>query len=66
MTRSVLLGEDPVKTEWDVKQPGPAMWGHLQQDEHFVNCIKDGQRPTITPEDGRKAMQVAEQIAAAS
>ena len=61
-----LLSEEPAKTEWDVKQPGPAMWGHLQQDEYFVNCIKDGERPTITPEDGRKAMQVAQRIATAS
>ena len=61
-----LLGDDPTKTEWNVKQPGPAMWGHLQQDEHFVNCIKDGAQPIIVPDDGRKAMQVARQIATAS
>ncbi len=61
-----LLGEEPTKTEWNVKQPGPAMWGHLQQDEHFVNCIKDGTQPIISPDDGRKAMQVAKQIATAS
>ena len=31
-----LHGDDPFKTEWLVKQPGPRMWGHLQQDEHFI------------------------------
>jgi predicted dehydrogenase len=61
-----LLGQAPTKTEWNVKQPGPAMWGHLQQDEHFVNCIRDGAEPIISPDDGRKAMQVAQQIATTS
>lgn len=61
-----LFGEEPTKTEWDVKQPGAGMWGHLQQDEYFVRCIRDGQAPEITPEDGRKAMAIALQIARAS
>ncbi len=60
-----LLGEEPRKTEWNVKQPGAAMWGHLQQDEYFVRCIRDGQAPTITAEDGCKAMEIALQIAKA-
>jgi predicted dehydrogenase len=38
------------------------MWGHLQQDEHFVNCIRDGAEPIISPDDGRKAMQVASKL----
>jgi UDP-N-acetylglucosamine 3-dehydrogenase len=61
-----LFGEDPIKTEWNVKQPGAAMWGHLQQDEYFVRCIRDGQAPTITPGDGLKAMEIALQIAKSS
>ena len=58
-----LFGEDPMKTEWDVKQPGAGMWGHLQQDEYFVQCIREGQAPDITPSDGRKAMEIALKIA---
>jgi predicted dehydrogenase len=61
-----LFSEDPTKTEWNVKQPGAGMWGHLQQDEYFVRCIRDGQTPEITPDDGRRAMEIALQIANAS
>ena len=64
--RVTLLGEDPAKTEWNVKQSGPGMWGHLQQDEYFVNCIREGRQPEVTPEDGRKAMEIAVKIAKAS
>jgi predicted dehydrogenase len=61
-----LFAEDPFKTEWDVKEGGPRMWGHLQQDEYFVKCIQDGTAPSITPEDGRKAMEIALKIAQAT
>ncbi len=64
--QAAILGDEPAKTEWNVKQPGPAMWGHLQQDEHFISCIRDGIQPAITPDDGRRAMQVAHQISAAT
>lgn len=59
----MLFGEEPAETKWNVKQSGAGMWGHLQQDEHFIRCIRDGQRPQITPADGRKAMEVALRIA---
>lgn len=61
-----LLGEDPAKTVWDVKERGAKMWGHQQQDEYFIQCLRDGRNPHITPEDGRKAMEIAWQIAKAS
>lgn len=61
----ILLGEDPVRTEWNVKQSGPRMWGHEQQDAYFVQCLQSGTTPSITPEDGLKAMQIALQIARA-
>jgi predicted dehydrogenase len=63
--RVTLLGDDPAKTEWDVRQPGPMMWGHQQQDEHFVRSILAGRRPDIVPADGRRAMEVALKIAQA-
>jgi predicted dehydrogenase len=63
--RVALLGDDPAKTEWDVKQPGPMMWGHQQQDEHFVQSILAGRPPDVCPADGRRAMEVALAIAQA-
>ncbi len=61
-----LLAEEPAKTVWNVKQRGAKMWGHQQQDEYFVRCLLDGRQPDITPEDGRKAMEIALQIAKAT
>ena len=42
------------------------MWGHLQQDEYFVKCLRQGKQPSITAEDGRKAMEIADKIARAT
>jgi predicted dehydrogenase len=61
-----LFGDDPSQTQWKVGQPGPRMWGHLQQDEHFVQCLQQGKTPSITPLDGRRAMEVAVQIGTAT
>jgi predicted dehydrogenase len=58
-----LYDDEPYETKWLVKQGGPRMWGHQQQDEHFVQCLLEGKAPSITPEDGRKAMEVAAKIA---
>jgi predicted dehydrogenase len=58
-----LFGDDPVKTEWNVKEPGARMWGHVQQDEHLIRCLQSGKQPSITPDDGRIAMEVALQVA---
>lgn len=61
-----LLGDDPATTEWKVGEPGARSWGHHQQDEYFVHCIREGRAPEITPEDGRRAMEIASRIAAAA
>ena len=61
-----LLASDPAKSEWKFKEPGPRMWGHAQMDEYFVRCVIEGTTPSITPEDGRKAMAVADIIAKAT
>ena len=58
-----LCGDNPVKTEWNVKESGARMWGHVQQDEHFVQCLLEGRQPSIAPADGRIAMEIATQIA---
>lgn len=64
--RVALLADEPSRTEWNVKQPGPRMWGHYQQDAHFVDCIRHGKVPSIVPDDAIKAMIIAMQIAEAS
>ena len=58
-----LLADEPPETTWNVAEPGPRMWGHWQQDAHFIQCIRDGRSPLIKPEDGRKAMEIARRIA---
>lgn len=57
-----LYGESPQKTIWNLKESGPRMWGHEQQNEYFVHCIREGRKPAIKPEDGRRAMEIALQI----
>ena len=49
-----------------MKQTGAKMWGHQQQDEYFVQCLLDGKQPSITAEDGRKSMAIADKIARAT
>ena len=58
-----LMGQSPAKTEWRVKQPGPKMWGHQQQDAYLIGCLREGTTPSVTPADGRRAMEIALQIA---
>ena len=61
--RVTLYGDDPCRTEWNVRQSGPRMWGHEQQDEHLIRCIRNGETPAISPEDGRRAMELARVVA---
>lgn len=61
-----MLGSDPARTEWNLKEPGARSWGHQQQDEYFVQCLLDGKQPSITPQDGRRAMEIALKIGKAS
>ncbi len=58
-----LMGQSPAKTEWRVKAPGPKMWGHEQQDAYLIRCLREGTTPDLTPADGRRAMEIALQIA---
>jgi len=61
--RVTLYADQPEKTQWNVKESGPGMWGHLQQDQYFADCLCEGRTPDITPNDGRRAMEIAMQIA---
>lgn len=58
-----LWGESPHSCTWNVKETGPRLWGHQQQNAHFVESLREGRAPSIRPEDGRKAMEIALQIA---
>jgi predicted dehydrogenase len=64
--RVTLFGDSPEKTIWNVKETGPKMWGHQQQNEYFVRCIQEGRQPDVKPEDGRRAMEIALKIATAT
>jgi UDP-N-acetylglucosamine 3-dehydrogenase len=61
-----VFGDEPAKSEWKVGEPGARMWGHYQMDEYFVRCIQQGQAPSITPQDGRRAMEIGLQIVQAA
>ncbi len=58
-----LFAKDPAQTTWKLRESGPKMWGHQQQDEYFIGCIQAKQPPEITPADGGKAMEVAGRLA---
>jgi len=58
-----LYEKEPDRTEWLYREPGHRAWGHMQMDEHFVQCISENRSPTIKPEDGRIAVEVAQKIA---
>jgi predicted dehydrogenase len=66
MDTCTYLASDPWKSEWKFKEPGERMWGHAQMDEYYVRCVAEGKTPDITPEDGRKAMEIAMTIAKAT
>jgi predicted dehydrogenase len=58
-----LFTEEPGKSEWLFRAGGGHReWGHMQMDEHFVDCIIEGRQPSILPEDGRRAVEVALKI----
>ena len=58
-----LFGHDPDKSDWIFREGGGhRQWGHMQMDEHFVDCILEGRQPSILPEDGRRAVEIALKI----
>jgi predicted dehydrogenase len=58
-----LFGSDPDKADWIFREGGGhRVWGHMQMDEHFVDCILEGRQPSIRPEDGRRAVEIALKI----
>jgi predicted dehydrogenase len=57
-----FYGEDPHEQHWDLREPGSRVWGHYQEDQHFVDCILNKKQPIITGEDAIKAQEVATKI----
>ena len=57
-----FYGEDPTDQHWIVREPGARIWGHYQEDQHFVECIVNKKKPIMTGEDAIKAQEVAHKI----
>jgi len=61
-----LVGDEPSKKTWALREGGPKVWGHYQIDEHFVQCVLGKQEPRVTVEDAVKAQEVASKMVAAT
>jgi predicted dehydrogenase len=57
-----LHDSDPNQQEWIFREKGAKVWGHYQEDEHFVKSILQNKEPLITGEDALKAQEVATRI----
>ena len=58
-----MFAEDPGKSEWVFRESGGhRVWGHMQMNEHWIDCLIAGRQPSITPEDGRRAVEIALKI----
>ena len=58
----VFYGEDPTEQHWTLREPGARVWGHYQEDQHFVDCILNKKQPIMSGEDAIKAQEVATKI----
>lgn len=58
-TTTVLYGEEEEKQRWAFPAKGVEMWGHRQQDRHFIKSILEDKEPSITLQDARKALEMS-------
>jgi predicted dehydrogenase len=58
----VLYGTEQPMQEWNLEVKGTRVWGHRQLDEHFIECIRQGKKPTVTSEDAIKAVAIAQKM----
>jgi len=58
-TTAILYGETEEKQRWSFPVKGTEMWGHRQQDRHFIQSILYGKRPSITLQDARRALEMS-------
>ena len=54
-----LYGMEPDIQRWTFRDGGTKAWGHYQEDEHFIECILQDRKPSVTAEDARKAQENA-------
>jgi len=57
-----LCGDDPDEQHWTLRESGSRVWGHYQEDQHFVECILNHKQPIMSGEDALKAQEVAAKI----
>ncbi|MEM3501860.1 MAG: Gfo/Idh/MocA family oxidoreductase [Candidatus Bathyarchaeia archaeon] len=57
-----LYSDDPDRKEWIFRLKGPKVWGHYQEDEHFINVISRNIEPAVSGEDALKAQETAIRI----
>ena len=57
-TTAILYGEKEEKQRWTFPVKGTEMWGHRQQDRHFIQSIAEGRKPAVTLQDARKALEM--------
>ena len=57
-----FYGEEPTEQRWTLREPGARVWGHYQEDQHFVECILNKKQPIMTGDDAIKAQEVATKI----
>ena len=60
--RLTLFGSDPQKQMWIFSESGAKVWGHYQEDEHFIQSILQNKQPDITTDDALRAQEVATKI----
>ncbi|MEM2843076.1 MAG: hypothetical protein QXZ53_04275 [Candidatus Bathyarchaeia archaeon] len=58
----MLYSKEPDRKEWIFKEGGTKVWGHYQMDKHFVECILNKEKPSVTPDDAIKAIKLAKKI----
>jgi hypothetical protein len=57
-----LTGEDDGKETWQFDEKVTRAWGHRQIDEHFVECILEHQKPSVTPDDAIEVQRIAKKM----
>jgi len=58
-TTTILYGDKEEKQRWSFPVKGVEMWGHRQQDRHFIQSILEGKEPSVNLQDARKALEMS-------
>jgi len=58
----ILYGSGQTPQEWNLDVKGTRVWGHLQIDEHFIDCILHNKQPKVTADDAIKAQEISQKI----